>query len=71
MKNSTRLILLCVGCVSPSILVSTVWIATFGQMFTLAEGVFNPITQVFTVITTITGLFAYIFYYIEKWDRRL
>lgn len=70
MKNSTSLILLCLGCISPSILVSTVWIATFGQMFTLAEGVFNPITQVFTVITTIAGLFTYIFYHVEEWERK-
>jgi hypothetical protein len=48
--------ILCLGSTSPSIVVFICWFFTFGQMFNLADGIFNPVTQVFTVLTTCTTL---------------
>lgn len=50
------LVILCLGSTSPSIVVFVCWLFTFGQMFNLADGIFNPVTQVFTVLTTCTTL---------------
>jgi len=57
MKRLGRaLVILCLGSTSPSIVVFLCWLFTFGQMFNLADGVFNEITQVFTVLTTCATL---------------
>lgn len=50
------LIIVCLGSISPSILVFCVWLATFGQMFNLIAGVTDPICQVFTTLTTCATL---------------
>ena len=50
------LVILCLGSTSPSIVVFLFWLFTFGQMFNLADGLFNPMTQVFTILTTCTTL---------------
>jgi hypothetical protein len=53
MKRFYRaLVLLCLGSTSPSIVVFLCWLFTFGQMFNLADGLFNELTQAITVFTT-------------------
>ena len=54
------LVILCLGSTSPSIIVFLCWLFTFGQMFNLAEGIFNPVTQVFSVLTTCATLLTVI-----------
>lgn len=54
------LIIVCLGSISPSILVLCVWLATFGQMFNLIAGVTDPICQVFSLFTTCATLFTVI-----------
>ncbi len=57
MKRLGRaLVILCLGSTSPSIVVFLCWLFTFGQVFNLADGVFFPVTQVFTVLTTCATL---------------
>jgi hypothetical protein len=57
MKRIVRaLVILCLGSTSPSIVVFLCWLFTFGQMFNLADGIFNPVTQVFSVLTTVATI---------------
>ena len=57
MKRFFRaLVILCLGSTSPSIVVFLCWLFTFGQMFNLADGLFNEMTQVFTIFTTCTTI---------------
>ena len=57
MKRLGRaLVILCLGSTSPSIVVFLCWLFTFGQMFNLADGICNPVTQVFSVLTTCTTI---------------
>lgn len=57
MKRLGRaLVILCLGSTSPSIVVFICWLFTFGQMFNLADGLFNELTQVFTIFTTCTTI---------------
>lgn len=44
--------ILCLGSTSPSIVVFLCWFFTFGQMFNLADGLFNTMTQALTVFAT-------------------
>lgn len=50
------LIMLCLGAMFPSIVVLVCWMATFGQMFNLLEGIVHPITQVMSVLFTCASL---------------
>jgi hypothetical protein len=50
------LIILCLGAIFPSIVVIVCWMATFGQMFNLLEGIVHPITQVMSVLFACTSL---------------
>jgi len=50
------LIMLCLGAMSPSIVVVVCWLATFGQLFNLLEGIVHPMTQVFSVLTACASL---------------
>jgi hypothetical protein len=53
MKRLGRaLVILCLGSTSPSIVVFLCWLFTFGQMFSLADGLFNELTQAVTIFTT-------------------
>jgi hypothetical protein len=57
MKRLGRaLVILCLGSTSPSIVVFLCWFFTFGQMFSLADGLFNELTQAITIFTTCTTL---------------
>jgi hypothetical protein len=57
MKRIVRtLVILCLGSTSPSIVVFLCWLFTFGQMFNLVDGICDPVTQVFSVLTTCTTL---------------
>ncbi len=57
MKRLGRaLVILCLGSTSPSIVVFLCWLFTFGQMFNLADGLFNEITQAVTIFTTCSTL---------------
>jgi hypothetical protein len=58
MKRFFRaLVILCLGSLSPSIVVFLCWLFTFGQMFNLADGICDPVTQVFTIFMTCTTMF--------------
>ena len=57
MKRFFRaLVILCLGSTSPSIVVFLCWLFTFGQMFNLADGLFNELTQAITIFATCTTL---------------
>ena len=59
-RIARALVIVCLGSISPSILVLCVWLATFGQMFNLIAGVTDPICQVFSILTTCATLFTVI-----------
>lgn len=55
-RIARALVIVCLGSISPSILVLCIWLATFGQMFNLIAGITDPICQVFSILTTCASI---------------